>query len=605
MAACRAAHGGDVERAFKDSSRSTGPDAPKSADSESATTVTGRIASLSACESTVICTPGATETRETWSEIYRQSARLSSVLADAGVGRGTRIAVLSPDVRSAVIGICATWIAGAILVPTPVSRRPERASATQQRLLQSRPHLVVADDETRAGLVPTGTRLVTVSSGPSLGWQPARTPPLPCPDDLALLQYTSGSTAEPKPVALTHRQLCSNMDALISRLSITSKDTIVSWLPLHHDMGLVGALLTSMIAGTSLVIGEPESFARSPHLWMQWVSEYRGTITAGPHSAYVAARSRLGTTANLDLSSLRVSINGAEPVIADELRDFERDARTWGLSSGVVIPSFGMAEVGIAALIPEPGSGMRTEWVSASSMDRDGRAELVGPHDPDAREMVLIGPPVSGLRTRVVRVETGQVADEREVGELQLAGPSVMSRGAGSEDEDDETRWDGSWLRTGDLAYSTGEAVAVCGRLKDVIALAGANIHPVDVERAVVNELGLRPNCVAAFGVNDAHGSEQLAVMIEHLDPPADARQRIRRAVKGVCGVAPRHIHFVNHGRVPRTSSGKLRRFAAREEYLRCLEVAGENRAIDALSQPSYASRRSSAAEDPRARGSR
>ncbi|MFV0257226.1 MAG: AMP-binding protein, partial [Acidimicrobiales bacterium] len=346
-------------------------------------------------------------------------------------------------------------------------------------------------------------------------------------------------------------------------------DVAVSWLPLYHDMGLVGFCILPMTTGLDLVLGAPQDFMASPARWMEWISTYGGTATAGPNFSYVlATRALRRSDTVLDLSRLRIALNGAEPVDPDSVRAFIEAGARHGMRPGAVFPAFGMAEVAIAGSFPVPLTGLVTDVVDAVALERDHKAIPVDPAHPEAREIVLLGRPVPGLRFRIVDPRTGDELGERQVGELQIAGTSVMNGYYRRPDADDES-FDGAWLRTGDLAYLVDGQMAMCGRIKDVIIVGGRNVYPQDIERAVGTVDGVRTGNVIAFGLPGRAGKERVVVVAEtRSDDRAALTEAIQHQALEAVGIPIRDVALVKPGTLPKTSSGKLQRALCRQQYL-------------------------------------
>jgi fatty-acyl-CoA synthase len=388
---------------------------------------------------------------------------------------------------------------------------------------------------------------------------------------LAVVQFTSGSTADPKAVTLPHRTVCANLDAIATAARLDADDDVmVSWLPLYHDMGLVGFLMLPMTTGCELVLGAPQDFLASPLRWMRWLSDHGGTATAGPNFAWVLATralQRVGDDDRLDLSRLRIALNGAEPVDADAVDEFVRAGERHGLRPGAVFPAFGMAEVVIGATFPEPMSGMRVDVVDGAALERSARAVPVDPSAAGARRFVRLGKPLPGLEIRIVEPDSGEVLAERQVGELEIRGTSVTPGYYKRPDLHGES-FRGEWLRTGDLAYVVDGELVVCGRRKDVVIIGGRNIFPDEIERAVGAVDGVRAGNVIAFGVN-GRGKEALVVVAEvRSDDEVLVRKLVGERVRDVAGVPAKDIVLVAPSTLPKTSSGKLQRSACRDRYL-------------------------------------
>jgi fatty-acyl-CoA synthase len=354
----------------------------------------------------------------------------------------------------------------------------------------------------------------------------------------------------------------------------------VSWLPLYHDMGLVGFLALPMTKGVDLVQAAPQDFLAHPGNWMQWLSDYGGTATAGPNFSWVLATRALKRMKDLDLSRLTLALSGAEPVDPHAVDAFVAEAARFGFQPGGVFPAFGMAEVAIGGAFPPRGRGLRTDVVDrhvletqrvAKPVDRDGERHG-GDLDVSVRALPLLGKAVPGLEMIVVDPDTYQPVPERHVGELLLRGTSVTPGYYKRPDATAALFHDG-WLCTGDLAYLLDGELVLCGRIKDVIIVGGRNVFPEDIERAVGPLDGVRAGNVIAFGMEGYKGKESVVVVAEvrRTDTSGDLdeiRGRIHHRTLEVCGIPPRDVMLVSPGTLPKTSSGKLQRAKCRDEYL-------------------------------------
>ncbi|MBX3287654.1 MAG: AMP-binding protein, partial [Actinobacteria bacterium] len=301
--------------------------------------------------------------------------------------------------------------------------------------------------------------------------------------------------------------------------------------------------------------------------WVEWLSTYRGTITAGPNFSWVLAARALGRLDGLDLSPLRVALNGAEPVDPATVASLVAAGERHGLRAGAVFPAFGMAEVSIAGTFPEPLSGLRTDPVDQRVLETEQYAAPVALDDPGVKHFARLGRPVDGLEIRVVDPATGDVRREREVGELQIRGTSVMS-GYYRRPDATEAAFDGDWFRTGDLAYLVEGELVICGRIKDVIIVAGRNVYPEDVERSVAEGDGVRAGNVIAFGVAGRRHEGVVVVAEAKGGDLVAIRRDAARRVQQVTGVAAADVVLVAPGSLPKTSSGKLQRSLCRDRYL-------------------------------------
>jgi acyl carrier protein len=390
-------------------------------------------------------------------------------------------------------------------------------------------------------------------------------------DALALLQYTSGSTGAPKGVMLTHAQLLANVRAMGTALALGPDDVCVSWLPLYHDMGLIGAWLGSLVYAVPLVLMSPLTFLARPERWLRAIHDYRGTLSAAPNFAYELCLRKIKDTAlaGLDLSSWRVAFNGAEPVSADTVLNFSRRFRRYGFRRDTMMPVYGMAECGVGLAFPPLGRGPLIERVDRSMLMEHGLA--LKSSRASAIELVGCGYPLPGYQIRVADAR-GHELPERRQGHLQFRGPSATAGYYRNPAATAELRR-GDWLDTGDLGYIAGGEVFVTGRIKDIVIRAGRNLYPQELEEAVGRLDGVRSGCVAVFACPDPRsGTEQLVVVAETDETDPERRATLRAEIDQLAFqlldstpdaivLAPRHA-------VLKTSSGKIRRAATRDAYL-------------------------------------
>ncbi len=539
-------------------------------------TIASRIEKAAKGDKSITFVSGDHPLTKSWAELHEDAKAMAARLQQIGVSPGDHVALLGPTTPDFVTAVQAVWLSGATLVILPLPMRlasiEEFASETRTRIALADSSLVVVDSDLAPFVEPTPddppmctlTDLVETSPGAA-----AYLAPDVDPEALAVLQFTSGSTSEPKGVMLPNKVLAANLDAILEAADVNVEtDVMVSWLPLYHDMGLVGFLTLPMTAGIDLVLGAPQDFLASPGRWMEWISTYGGTATAGPNFSYVlATRALRRSGTDLDLSKLRIALNGAEPVDPAAVREFAEAGARHGMRPEAIFPAFGMAEVAIAGSFPTPMSGLQTDVVDAEVLEHEHRAVTVAADDARARELVILGRPVPGLEFRIVDPSSGAEVDERGVGELQIRGTSVTS-GYYRRPDANADLFDGEWLRTGDLAYLTDGQMVMCGRIKDVIIIGGRNIYPQDIERAVGELDDIRSGNVIAFSVPGRHGKEAIAVVAEtKSDQPAELEHEVVSAVVAAVGVPCRDVVLVEPGSLPKTSSGKLQRALCKRRY--------------------------------------
>lgn len=404
------------------------------------------------------------------------------------------------------------------------------------------------------------------------------------PRDIAFLQYTSGSTGNPKGVILTHDNLLANIRVMGQVVGIQSTDVFVSWLPLYHDMGLIGAWLGSLYFACQLVLMSPLAFLARPARWLWAIHRHRGTISAGPNFAYELCVSRIADAdlEGLDLSSWRYAFNGAEPVSAHTMTRFTERFAAHGFQPQAMKPVYGLAEVSLGLAFPPTGSLPKVDHINRESLMRDGRADPVAADDPAALHVVTSGQPLPGYQIRIVDT-MGYEASERQEGRLEFLGPST-TQGYYRNPEATRELFNGEWLDSGDMAYIAQGMVYLTGRAKDMIIRAGRNIYPQEVEEALNGVPGLRRGCSAVFGSTDpATGTERLVVLSETRETAPAKLEELRRRVNGIVtdllGTPADDVVLAPPGSVLKTSSGKLRRGASRERYEQGL-VGRRSRAV-------------------------
>jgi fatty-acyl-CoA synthase len=516
--------------------------------------------------------------RVEWSRLHHEAQGMAAALQARGVGPGVHVGVLGPTSRALVTTIQAVFLAGGTVVALPLPMRlgsiEEFVEQTRRRIANADAALVVVDGDLAPFLDPPPEQAALVlldelaRDGARSG-AAAWTRPPDDPDRLAILQFTSGSTAAPKGVMLPDRCVGANIDAILAGAQITHADRAVSWLPLYHDMGLIGLLMAPMLQGFELVLGAPQDFLARPACWLEWISEHRGTITAGPNFSYALAARALRRAGDLDLSSWRLALNGAETVDPHAVEAFCAAAAPFGFDARAAYPVFGMAEATLAVTFPAVGEGMTVDAVDRDVLEHERRA--VAPQADAApasvRRLAKLGRPLEGFELRIVDPATGEVRGEREVGELELRSPSVTP-GYYRNPEATAATFDDGWLRTGDLAYLVDGELVVCGRQKDVIIVGGRNVFPEDVERAAAAVDGVRAGNVIAFGSDRKRGRESIVVVAEiRADDPHEVHDSVINRVCDAVGVPPVEVVLVRPGTLPKTSSGKLQRSLCRERY--------------------------------------
>jgi fatty-acyl-CoA synthase len=541
-----------------------------------------------------------TERLYTFAQIEAEAQRRANSFAALGLAKGDRLALVLPDGEEFVLSFLGALFAGVIpvpMVPQLSFKNIESYHATVAHVTRaSGAALLLTNASTRSFVEPGLAQVDTIGSGsrrPSvvtideLPVDAPRTSVDVTPDDVAFLQFTSGSTSRPKGVVVTHANLAVNAASfMLEGISADpATDKGVSWLPLFHDMGLIGFVVGPIFTNIPCVFLPTASFVRAPRLWLDKIHEHRGTITYAPNFAYalVAKRIKDKDVDGLDLSSLRVAGCGAEPIQAKALRDFAARLAPAKFDPRAFVPSYGMAEATLAITFVPYWDGLRTDAVDPRELTR-GHA-VPTPGDPPI-ELVDCGVPFSGHEIAIVD-NAGRRMGPRAVGQIVFRGPS-MTRGYFEEPEltaqsykplagePDDGR--GPWLHTGDLGYLADGHLFVCGRAKDLIIVRGRNYYPSDIEWAISALPNVRRGNVVAFGVfvdsqgrvtADVLGEEQLVIGCEGAAADAEAiRASASACVAAQFGLTPHEIVVAPLASLPRTSSGKPQRSKTREMYL-------------------------------------
>lgn len=507
--------------------------------------------------------------RQSWGEVHTIARRMAGALADAGIGSGDAIGVLAGMPVDIAPACQAIWMRGGSVTmlhqPTPRTDLQVWAQDTEAiiRMISAAAVVVGAPFEAAVPLlVERGIEVVTIESmrdGHDI--DPVET----AESDIALQQLTSGSTGSPKAVQLTHANFYANAYAMIDRVEFSpERDVMISWLPLFHDMGMIGFLTVPMQIGATTVHITPLDFLRTPLLWAELMGKYRGTVTAAPNFAYslLARRLEQAPAGEYDLSSMRVLLNGAEPVDPDTMIALADAGARFGLDPLALAPTYGMAEVTLAVSVPEPGRGLVLDRIDPDLLEAGGLA--VRSTRANARAMATLGPLVPGLEGRVV-ARDGLELPKRAVGVIELRGKSVTP-GYLTVDGPVATQDADGWINTGDIGYFTeDDLVVVCGRVKDVIIMGGRNVYPTDIERAAGSVSGVRPGNAVAIRLDAGDKRESFAVAVETnaIDDADEVRRiehEVAHAVVAEVGVRPRTVAVLGPGSLPKTSSGKLRR---------------------------------------------
>jgi fatty-acyl-CoA synthase len=511
--------------------------------------------------------------RRTWPEVHEQARRMAGALR-ADVPPGTSVGVLAGEPAAIAPAAQAVWLCGGsvTMLHQPTARTDLAAWAEDTvavlGMIDAKLVLIGAPFDALAPVLDE--RGIAFRTIDSLDGDPL-TPDagVADEDDTALLQLTSGSTAEPKAVRITHANLFANITGMVAASQLdVERDVMVSWLPLFHDMGMVGFLTVPMATGLDLVTVTPVDFLTRPLLWAELISKYGGTVTAAPNFAYaVLGRQLARADGPLDLSSLRIALNGAEPIDPDAVEAFVASGKRFGLRPDSVLAAYGMAETALGVSFAPIDTGLQVDHVDADQLEAHRRA-VPATYGP-TRRFPRLGPPLPGIEVRVV-ADDGTVLGDREVGVIHLRGESVtpgyltVDGPVAAQDAD-------GWLDTGDEGYLVHGQVVVCGRRKDVIIMGGRNIYPTDIERAAAEAGDVRAGNVVAVrmfaGAERGRHRESFLVAVESRkagEPDAEKaiRKDVTARVVSAVGVRPAEVVVLGPGILPKTPSGKLRRAA-------------------------------------------
>ena len=517
-----------------------------------------------------------------YSELDQAARAVAAGLVERGIEPGKAVAIMLPTSVEYFFSFFGILLAGGIPVPI---YPPARASQIEDHLKR---HATILSNALTAMLitvpqakplalllkprVDTLKDVVTpeelMRPGAAAAVHRAR------PQDIAMIQYTSGSTGNPKGVVLTHANLLVNIRAMARALRVTPADVFVSWLPLYHDMGLIGAWMGSLMYGFKYPVMSPLTFLARPERWLRTIHRHGGTLSGGPNFCYELCLRRIqdADVEGLDLSTWRVAFNGAEPVSPETMEAFTKRFARYGFKPGAMAPVYGLAEATLGVAFPPPGRGPLLDRVDREPFMNGGRAVPVGPEHTDALVHVACGLPVPGHQIRIVD-GSGRELPERAEGHIQFSGPSVTS-GYYRNPEATKNLLHDSWMDTDDYGYVAEGDIYITGRIKDTIIRAGRNIHPYDLEEAVGNVEGVRKGCVAVFGSKDERaGTEKIVVLAETRETDAAKREAIRTRINDLAvsliGTPPDDIMLAPPGTVLKTSSGKIRRAGSREVYER------------------------------------
>jgi acyl-CoA synthetase (AMP-forming)/AMP-acid ligase II len=526
----------------------------------------------------VVVAEDGTETKLTFGELAGHADRVRHLLTGEGVGPGDRVAIVLDHSVDLVASFWGCQLLGAVpsILPYPNRKmKPERYSQIVNHLVTSAdPACVLTSRDLGARLPRLGngsgaTKVVGMEIGPPDRRGAAKAADID-PESIAVLQFSSGTTGLQKGVPASHAMLLAHHSDLCLSVDLGPEDVVVSWLPLHHDLGVLAGVILTMVAGVPAILISADHWVRRPSILLQAVDRHRGTLCWMPNFAFnhTANSLRSRDTQGLDLGSLRCLINSAEPVRLNSLENLYDRLAPLGLARSSLGTGYGLAEIGGVTLSP-PGRFPTVDYVDQGKLQRDSRALPVDPGDKRATPMVSSGVPQRHMRIEIRK--DGRVLPDRSVGEIVVRSPYVFDGYFGREDLTRNVLKDG-WLHTGDLGYLADGELFVTGRMKDLIIVAGLNIYPEDVEAIANTVPGVYPGRVVAFGMVDhALGSEGIVLLYERRGDvdPIDVEKDLRRRVHDALNVTLWQVKRVEGGWVLKAPSGKVARTANREKYLR------------------------------------
>jgi fatty-acyl-CoA synthase len=517
-----------------------------------------------------------------YQQLWSSSVAVARKLKDSSVKPGDRVLLINPNNQEFIEYFFGTLIAGAV----PVPYTPPFGLAKIESYIVG---LEAIAKDSGAKVCLTNNRLELLLRGATLkferplsimnlGSASKKSKEIPYtlaelninPSDLAFLQYTSGSTSQPKGVMLSHQNIMVNISAFLKALQVSTKDVSVSWLPLFHDMGLIGMLMGTLCAKATLYLIPPELFIRSPSIWLRSLSKFGGTITAAPNFAFHYCVKRISeeTAKEFDLSRVRVMLNGAEPVDIEAVEKFNHHFSVSNINKKAILPVYGLAESSLAVAFPHLGHVI-TDEVDADLLEVEGIAQ-----SPSAisrrRTFVSVGKPIDTQEIKIMS-DDDILQEERQVGEICVKGPSVMQGYYGKPEASAENLVNG-WLKTGDYGYLADGNLYITGRKKDLIIRRGRNYFPQDIEEVVDGVAGVRKGRVVAFGISKDGSDTEIVIIAETRIQNELALENVKLQIKQVIAqsfpFSPLEVRMVPPGTIPRTSSGKIRRQPCKDFYL-------------------------------------
>lgn len=510
-------------------------------------------------------------------ELISRGCAAANLLSRLGVESGDRVLLMLPTGKPLLVATLGTWLAGAVTVILPaaasnVSREFYRKSLASI-IRSAKPKVIITSEHVLAaltGALPHGITVLLDSKIVETKITDAEPRYLPSPADLAHIQYTSGSTNLPKGAAVKHANLAANAAAISERMEATTSDKVVSWCPLHHDMGFIGGVLVPLWSDMGLSLIPTERFLGDPGIWLRTISDNGGTISVGPTFGYEIVGSKVSDRriGKVDLSRWRYSCIGAEPIFVDTLERFNQRFADAGLSNTTLKPCYGLAESTVAVTLSAPRDLYKAEWIDLTALRSNNRAEPCSSKEHDAVPVVCVGTPVHGAEVRIAGSD-GEPLGDRMQGRVMVRGSSVIDNYFGYS----ESLVEDNWLDTGDLGFRIGEELYITGRVKDMIIRGGVNIHPQEIEYAAQNVDGVKTGRLAAFScVMHDTKREEVVLVVETRQQNEDVLSalstEIQRRVAQEAHVQIDNVQMAAPGSIPRTTSGKIQRGLCRQMFL-------------------------------------
>ena len=516
----------------------------------------------------------------TFHQIAAETERRAAGLQELGLHKGDRLGMIVIDPEQFVLTFLAAVRIGVIPVPVyppPFLGRLETYFHQTEAILDSASvEILVVSSRILAVMQRLGSRAGALKQIVEVEALARRTKETPLveeeisPDDPVFLQYTSGSTTSPRGVIVTHRNLLSNSRAFVtSGLAVDpSRDKGITWLPLFHDMGLVGFVLAPICCGVSVVFIPTQRFIKSPTVWLEAIHTHRGTISFAPNFAFNLTLRRVkdAPAKDWDLSCLKALGCGAEPIHPETLREFSATFQSYGLSPDAILPAYGLAESTLAVTMKPLHAPFRLRRVNRTIFETAGTAKEANGEADGVLEHVSCGIPFPDHELAILS-GSGEPVAECVEGEICLRGPSVAAGYMGMAEQFQKLMRNG-WFHTGDLGYLAQGELYVTGRIKDLIIINGRNIHPQTVEWVTSAVEGVKRGSVAAFSRPGRNGEELVLVVEAKSNDTSEMISAIELAVHQAILTRPAHIVCIKPGSLPRTSSGKLKRHQIRQQYL-------------------------------------